>query len=166
MKLEEIQPGQAVFIDANIFIYHLTGRSEACRALLERCEVGEIRGFTGAHVILEVLHRLMMLEAVQQGLISPGNLARRLKEHPQIVKALTEYSRHVSRIPDMGVETLNLDLELIQASHEVRRSTGILVYDSVIVAMMERARMNIIATQDHDFQEVPELQVCMPEDII
>ena len=164
MKLEEIEQGQAVFIDANIFIYHLTGRSESCRALLERCEVGEIRGFTGAHVILEVLHRLMMLEAVQQGLISPGNLARRLKEHPQIVKALTAYRRHVSRIPEMGVETLNLDWELIQVSHEVRRSTGLLVYDSVIVAMMERARMSIIATQDHDFLDIPELQVWMPED--
>lgn len=165
MRLEEIGQGQAVFIDANIFIYHLTGRSVACRAFLERCEVGEIRGFTGAHVMLEVLHRLMMLEAVQRGLLPPGNLAQRLKEHPQVVKALSEYGRHASRIPEMRIEILNLDWELIQASQEVRLRTGLLVYDSIIVAMMERARMHTIATQDHDFLDVPDLQVCMPEDI-
>lgn len=165
MRLEEIEHGQAAFIDANIFIYHLTGRSEACRAFLERCELGEIRGFTGAHVILEVLHRLMMFEAVQQGLISPGNLARRLREHPQVVKALTEYSRHVNRIPEMNVGILNLEWEFIQASQEVRRSTGLLVYDSITVAMMEKAGMNTIATRDQDFVDVPDLQVYVPEDI-
>jgi len=72
LRFEEIAPGQAVFVDANVFLYHLTGRSRACRDLLARCEAGEVQGLTGTHVVLEVLHRLMMLEAVRRALVLPA----------------------------------------------------------------------------------------------
>lgn len=165
MRLEDIEPGQILFIDANIFIYHLSGRSQACRALLERCERGEVQGLTGTHVMLEVLHRLMMLEAVQRGLVPPGNVARRLKELPEVIRALTEYARHAARIPEMGVEILPLDWDLIRTSQEVRRQTGLLVHDSISVAMMDRAGISAMATQDRDFLRVSELRVYMPQDV-
>ena len=164
-RLEEIGPGQEVFLDANVFIYHFTGRSRACRALLERCEPSEVQGITGAHVVLEVLHRLMMLEAVQRGLVLPGNVARRLKEHPEVVRVLGEYARHAGRIPDMGIQVLPVDSELVQASHEVRRQAGLLVHDSISVAMMERQGTKVIATQDRDFLKVAGVQVYMADDV-
>lgn len=164
-SFEEIGAGQAVFIDANVFIYHLTGRSQACRALLERCEIGEVQGITGVHVVLEVLHRLMMLEAVQKGLISPGNVARRLKEHPEVVQVLGEYAQHAGQIPHMGVQVLPVNRELVRVSHEVRRQAGLLVHDSISVAMMERRGMKAIATQDQDFVRVAGLQVHMADDV-
>jgi predicted nucleic acid-binding protein len=154
-----------VFIDANIFIYHLTGRSQACRVLLERCEVGEVRGITGVHVLLEVLHRLMMLEAVQRGLVSPGNVARKLKERPEVVKALGEYARHVGPIPHMGISVLPVDSGLVWASREVRRQAGLLVYDSISVAMMDGHGIKAIATEDQDFLRVAGLQVYAAADV-
>lgn len=165
MKLEEVGLGQAVFVDANVFVYHLTGRSRACRDLLSRCEAGEVQGLTGAHVVLEVLHRLMMLEAVQRALVSPGNVARRLKERPEVVRVLGEYARHASRIPNMGIRILPVDGDLIRASHEVRTRAGLLVHDSISVAMMDQQSMTAIATQDHDFLRVDGLQVYMADDI-
>ena len=39
------------------------------------------------HIVLEVMHRLMLLEALRKGLISGGQLARKLKERPEIVKS-------------------------------------------------------------------------------
>ncbi|GFP25832.1 hypothetical protein HKBW3S25_01313, partial [Candidatus Hakubella thermalkaliphila] len=30
MRFDELPPGEAVFIDANIFVYHFTGISEEC----------------------------------------------------------------------------------------------------------------------------------------
>ena len=165
MKLEEVGPGQAVFVDANVFIYHLTGRSQACRDLLARCEAGELQGLTGTHVVLEVLHRLMMLEAVQRALVSPGNVARRLKEHPEVVRLLSEYARHARRISDMGIRVLPIDGELVRSSHEVRTRTGLLVHDSISVTMMEQQGMKVIATQDKDFLRVDGLQVYTADDI-
>lgn len=163
--LEEIRPGQAIFIDANIFIYHFTGQSRACRTLLERCETREITGITGAHVVMEVLHRMMMLEAVQKGLVSAGNVVRRLKERPEVVRALGEYAQHTGRIPDMRIQVLVVDVELVRASHEVRTRTGLLVHDSISVAMMEREGIRAIATQDQDFLTVAGLQVYTVDDI-
>ena len=39
------------------------------------------------HIVLEVMHGLMLLEALRKGLISGGQLARKLKERPEIVGA-------------------------------------------------------------------------------
>lgn len=37
MTLAELQDGDSVFLDANIFIYHFGGQSHQCKGLLERC---------------------------------------------------------------------------------------------------------------------------------
>jgi predicted nucleic acid-binding protein len=64
MKLEDLPDGARVFVDANILIYHFSGISVECRAFLQRCEVKQVEAFTGVHILLEVTHRLMVLEAV------------------------------------------------------------------------------------------------------
>jgi len=165
LTLNEVQTGQTVFVDANIFIYHFTGRSRVCMSFLERCENGKVRGITGTHVLLEVLHRLMAMEAVQQGLVSSSDVARKLKEQPQIVRALSNYARNVARIEDIGVQVRPVGFEEIRASYEVRTRTGLLVYDSVSVAMMEQMGVAAIATEDRDFGVLPELQVYTAGDI-
>jgi len=43
MKLSEIESGESVFIDANIFIYHFTGISEESSFFLKQCEERELR---------------------------------------------------------------------------------------------------------------------------
>jgi predicted nucleic acid-binding protein len=63
MTLAEIPRLSAAFIDANILIYHFAGRSDECSALLARMEAAEIRGLTSQPVLLEVAHRLMVIEA-------------------------------------------------------------------------------------------------------
>ncbi len=162
---DEVRPGQSVFIDANIFIYHFADRSPACSSLLGRCERHEVRGVTGAHVVLEVLHRLMMLEAVQKRLVAPGNVVRRLKERPQGVRELNEYARHARRIPDMGIEVWPVDIEVVRASHEVRTRMGLLIHDSITATMMERQATRVLATQDKDFSRVPGIQVLVANDL-
>ena len=70
MRLESIPSGTRVFIDANIFIYHFTGVSTECSDFLNRCERRDLEGITSANVLLEVLHRLMMVEAVIKKMIN------------------------------------------------------------------------------------------------
>ena len=48
-----------------------------------RCERSEVRGATSALVVAEVAHRLMCLEAVAQGLVSPGEVARKPRGAPR-----------------------------------------------------------------------------------
>ncbi|MEW5980636.1 MAG: hypothetical protein AB1898_33095 [Acidobacteriota bacterium] len=93
MTLAEVPDAATVFIDANIFVYHFTGVSPECQGFLERVERSLIRAATGAHVLLEVLHRLMMIEAVTKGLISPSGPAKKLKQNWQVIQQLEDYSR-------------------------------------------------------------------------
>ena len=53
-------------LDANVLIYHFAGISPECCHLLQRCEAKTIEAFTGTHIILEVLHRLMIIEALNK----------------------------------------------------------------------------------------------------
>lgn len=88
-QLSEIPDGLSVFIDANIFIYHFSGPtplSSSCSAFLGRIEDGVIRGLTSTIVLVEVLHRLMILEAAGVFQLPPRDALRYLKEHPQFKK--------------------------------------------------------------------------------
>ncbi len=77
--LEQVQAGTRIFIDASIFIYHFSGVSAECRTLLERCERGEVKGATSTLVMAEASHRLMMIEAVASGQVTPGNVVKNLR---------------------------------------------------------------------------------------
>lgn len=162
MTLDDLPSGTEVFVDANIFIYHLNGHSPTCRRLFERLQAADIEGVTGAHVLIEVLHRLMTMEAREKGLITPGNPARKLKERPDIVRRLSDYQNLVEGILTIGIQVIPVDLQLVQASSGVRLREGLLVHDSITVAMMERLGLHAIATADQDFERVTGLEVYVP----
>jgi hypothetical protein len=103
MKLDDLPDGARIFVDANILIYHFSGISLECRAFLQRCESRQVEAFTGVHIVLEVTHRLMILEALQKGLISGGQPARKLQEQPEIIKVLHEYNQSVQHIPRLNI---------------------------------------------------------------
>jgi predicted nucleic acid-binding protein len=165
MKLEEALSGARVFIDANIFIYHFTRLSAECRAFLARCESGEVQAFTRAHILLEVLHRLMMLEALHKGLIVGGQPARKLKEHPEIVRNLHDYNHSVRQIPRMGVRIRALIPALVMTSAAIRAQYGILTNDSVSVAVMQKLRLTHLVSHDSDLRNVAGLVVYQPNDL-
>ena len=97
MKLEDLPEGARVLVDANILIYHFSGVSLECRAFLQRREFRQVEAFTGVHILLEVFHRLMVLEALQKGLIAGGQPARKLKEQPEVIRAYVSIIRQSSR---------------------------------------------------------------------
>ena len=58
-----------IFVDANTLIYHFGNDPKygpACTQLIKRVELQQIRGFTSAHVVSDVAHRLMTLEAMSR----------------------------------------------------------------------------------------------------
>jgi predicted nucleic acid-binding protein len=165
MKLTEIKTGSEVFVDSNIFIYHFTGVSEECSDFLGRCERGKLIAMTSVNVILEVLHRLMMVEAVRKNLVKPPNVVKKLSKVPQKLKRLNEYSENTEKIQDMGVAIKPLIFETIIKSHVVRLTSGLMVNDSVIIASMKQEGIKLLATNDKAFEKVDEIDVCTPEDI-
>ncbi|MGQ9628701.1 MAG: type II toxin-antitoxin system VapC family toxin [bacterium] len=165
MRFDELPKGGKILLDANIFIYHFTGTSEECSRLLKRCEEGDIKGITAVTVTLEVLHRLMAIEAVRKGLVSGGNVVRKLKEKPEVVKKLSEYYENVQKIKGIGIEIYPLTEEIVDRSYQIRKQYGLLINDSVVVAFMKEQRISNIATRDEDFERVEGIKVYKPEDL-
>jgi predicted nucleic acid-binding protein len=165
LPLTELPAGQTVFIDANIFIYHFTGLSQECSSFLERCERGEFWGITAVHILLEVLHRLMIIEAVTKKLVTSGNVARKLRKKPNVVKQLVDYQTQTEAILEMGIEVVGLTSDVLKISYPYRRRDGLLVNDSLTAAVMEAEGISDIATADPDFTRVEELRVYSPLDL-
>ena len=165
MTFSGIALGTELYIDANIFVYASNGASRECRDLLGRCERGEIEAYTGVHVLLEVAHRLMMIEAVDKGLVTPGNVPRKLRRRPELVSRLRDYSDAIRYILEIGIEILQVDAETLRMSASLRAQTGFLVNDAVSLAMMRRLDIRAIATNDMDFQRIEGLEVHIPNDL-
>ena len=165
MRLDRVRATKAVFVDATIFIYHFTGASQECHEFLRRCEVSDLHAVTSVTVLAEVTHRLMMIEAVTKGFVTPGNIAQKLRKSPKTVKSLHIYQEQVETIPLMGIEVLPLDLKTILSAAAVRRNYGLMTNDSLIVGTVQEKGIEQLASADADFAEIEGVTLFGPTDI-
>ena len=99
MTFDDILAGEAVFTDANCLVYAATADPQygpACQQLLKRIENKEITGHTSAHVLAEMAHRLMTIEAATRFNRPLAGMANWLRRHPAQVQQLDRH-RHALR---------------------------------------------------------------------
>ena len=66
MTFAQIPAGAAIFLDANTLVYHFANHPNfgaVCTQLVKRIEQHQLPGFISTHVLSEIAHRLMTLEA-------------------------------------------------------------------------------------------------------
>ena len=164
MKLTDVPGGTSVLIDSTIFIYHFVGASSQCSEFLERCERGELRGYTSVVVLTETAHRLMTIEAVAAGVAAAGNVVRKLRQKPALVKRLHLYRAQIESVPLMGIQVAPLDLGTFIEAGDLQKEHGLLVNDSLIAAAAFALRVPAIASADPDFKRL-ELEFYCPTDL-
>lgn len=164
MRLSDLPTGVSVGVDANVFILHFCGRSRECTGFLRRVEAREVRAVTTHEILAEVLHRLMVLEALEGGSVSGRNPARSLREKPEVVRALHRYYDDTSAIQAMGVRLLPPVGNSLEASHRFRREAGLLTNDSLFAATLVENGIGVIVTGDRDFLRVDGLDVALVND--
>ena len=165
MNFSELKNNNRVFIDANIFIYNFTGLSRECKNLLLKCENEEIKGYTSTSILAEVLHRLMIAEAIEKGYISEKNPVKKLKEQPEVIKNLSTYNICVDKIFDMNINIIDLSSEIFRSSAHIRNSDYLLVNDSLVVSAMKYFEITNLATNDYDFDKIEWIKVYKPSDL-
>ena len=69
VPLAGLPAGTLVLIDANIFVYAFRELSTECERFLERCRAQQVFGATTLEVVNDVCHRLMLAEALDEGVI-------------------------------------------------------------------------------------------------
>lgn len=163
--LSGIPSGSQIFIDANIFIYHFGSDgalADACTEFLLRVENRDVRAFTSTIILAEVLHRLMIVEAIEKYGPPLKGMVKYLKEHPDVVMGLEKYSTAPEKIHQMNVITLAVTLRDVLDSKRMREAHGLLTNDSTSVSMMKRFGIPNIATNDSDFERVAGIEVWKP----
>jgi predicted nucleic acid-binding protein len=165
MKLSEIKQGQAVFIDANIFIYHFAGVSDECKQFLKSCAQKRFTAFIATSVLIEVCHRLMTIEAVKLGLVKSRQPSASLQKNPTLVKKLSAYYTQTTNILSWGFQIIPPPPDIIIRSQIYRQRFGLLTNDSLIPIYMELANTTNLASADKVFNSIPHLHLYSPSDI-
>ncbi len=162
--LPDIPSGSDVFIDANIFVYGLTGQSAQCQQLLERCGRQEVIGVCLFEVVNEATHRFMLAEALSRRLISAGRSAELRKNH-HVIPRLSEYWQRTQRILALNLLLAASDESVVRASQVERQTASLLTNDSMIVSCMRAYGLTLLATNDRDFERVVNIKVFRPGDL-
>jgi predicted nucleic acid-binding protein len=151
--------GDSVFVGANTLIYHCTidpAFGPACTNLLDRIGRGEVAAFTSTHVLLEVCHRLMALEAARALGKPPGPMAKFLKGHLDEVRRLTRFRQAVDDLCIGQLRLLTIAPAMVPTIAALGQQIGLLTNDAV-VAIMQSNGLTKIASNDADFDRVPGL---------
>ena len=155
-----------VMLDANVVVYALfpqTKYHNVCRQLLERGAKGEINLHLVVNAAADVIHRAMVLELMASGQFQKSaDAVSHLKHNKRTVQNLTRYKTILYDLVQSGINILPLTYRDLHTSKKYRDDYGLMVNDSLIVAVMKREKIQHLATNDTDFEQVPDIAVRIP----
>jgi predicted nucleic acid-binding protein len=158
MTFTGIPSATTIFLDANTIIYHFSNDKKygpACTQLIKRIELRDLSGFTSAHALADVTHRLMTLEAINQKGWPQTGVAARLRKHHDVIPTLSVYRQAVARIPLLGIQVLPLTHPEVETATQLSHQYELLTGDALVVAVMRRHGLSNLASADTDFDRVP-----------
>src|SRR5262249_60455218 len=117
----------------------------ACQPLMLSIEHQQILGFTSTHVLSEVAHRLMTIEAVAVFGWPFAGIAQRLRRHPTEVQQLTRFRQAIETVLNSRIQVLNTSTSLVLAGAVISQQAGLLSNDALIVAVMQANGFNNLA---------------------
>lgn len=166
MTLDDIPSGTLCVLDTNILVYAEQGVSEQAQRLLRRIERQDVTGILPQPVWQELIHRLMVTEAILRGQISGGNPGRQLSGKPELVRSLTLYRDKVRALVTLGLgfEPCH-QTDLMDKAFEIQERYGLLTNDSLIAAIALRLEADALVSADARFKVIKGLRVYAPSDI-
>jgi predicted nucleic acid-binding protein len=157
MTFEDLQPGESIFLDANTFVYHFApfpALGLLCSKLFKRIGDGKVLAFTSTHMLSEIAHRLMVIEASQR-FGWKSKVVDHLKRQPAELQKLTTFREAIEKVPQIGVQIITIPVDLVAVAASLSVQYGILSNDALAVAIMQTHGLTNIASNDADFDRVP-----------
>lgn len=166
MNLDDIPNGSLCVVDTNVLLYAEQGTSLQAQRLLRRIEKREVLGVMPQPVWQELMHKLMLAEALMLGHLSGGNPARQLAGKPDVIKRLTLYKDKIRALVTLGMAFESCTkIDLVDKAVAIQERHGLLTNDSVIVAMALRLEADVLVSADKQFQVIKEVPVYAPSDV-
>lgn len=158
MTFHDLPAGAMVFIDANCLVYAATSDPTygvACQRLLNEIENKNIQGCTSAHVLGDLSHRLMTIEAALLFTRPMTGMANWLRRHPAEVQRLAQYRQSLDDLLAIPLPILPVTGSQVSRAANLSRLHGLLTNDALIVAIMQDHGLTYLASNDSDFDRVP-----------
>jgi hypothetical protein len=96
---------------ANTMIYHFTADpifGSSCRQLIQQIHTQQLLGFTSTHVLTEVAHRLMTIEAAQTFRRPSVGITQWCRKHPAQVQQLVAFRQAIEEVPRLRIQVLTI----------------------------------------------------------
>src|SRR5439155_6048813 len=120
------------FVDANPLTYHFQPHpvwGPPCTDLLQRIENQELAGFTSTHVLSEVSHRLMTIQASALFGWPFAGIGNRLRTHPAEVQQLTAFRQAIDQVLQSNLQVLTIPPSLLAIAAALCQQIGLLTND-------------------------------------
>jgi predicted nucleic acid-binding protein len=104
----------------------------------------------------------MVASAAAQFSINRAGLVNWLQHHPQRITELTEFAPMARELVAMRMPLLAADDTDLLEGIALSQSHGLLTNDALALAILQRHRIEHLATNDDDFDIVPHLKVWKP----
>lgn len=143
-----------VFIDSNVFVYHLSSDPVygiSGKELLKRIENNDLYGYTSTTVVTEVTFAYIRLWLIKERGIEPKKVLQYLKKAPQI---LSEIDLEIIQKLFTIVTIFGVTRRDIKGAFKYISQFHLLPNDAVNLAVMERRGLTHIVTQDKDYEKV------------
>jgi Predicted nucleic acid-binding protein, contains PIN domain len=159
MKVDDLPEGEEVFIDANIFLFHVLDElryGEASTLFLEKIERREIKAVTNVIVLNEVAFKILMAELSNHSEKFNIWVARKLLKSKEVTeKAYRPVKRYITYLRGLEkLEVVGITPRIAFSSIEFGERYGLLPSDSFHLATMKEFGIKFIATDDSDFKRV------------
>ncbi len=166
MNLDDIPSGSLCVIDTNVLLYAEQGTSLQAQRLLRRIEKREVLGVMPQPVWQELMHKLMLAEALMLGHLGGGNPARQLAGKPDVIKRMTLYKDKIRALVTLGMAFEPCTrIDVVDKAVAIQERHGLLTNDSVIVAIALRLEADVLVSADKQLQVIKEVPVYAPSDV-
>ncbi len=170
MNLIDFGVDKLIFVDANIFVYHidkLSKYSPNCSEFLSKIEHQKIKAITSSLIIDEVIYALLLLKASE---VLPRKrlkeIKKRLEADTELIKDCYNFVKQVLdyieilRLSGLAIQSVNF--EIIREACSVGGQYGLYPRDAIHLLTCQTFGIHHIATADSHFQKIPFLNVWSP----
>ncbi len=163
--LDDIPDQTHCFVDANIICYYLIETepfSDQCARFIKRIENGILAASTSAAVIAEVIHKVMLAEAVEKHSLDHKGLAHRLQRRRELIATLSEHQKVITLVRALAMHVEPVTTDILDRAALLSPQYRLLTNDALSVAVMEKLGLSGMVSNDDNFDSIPGLTVWKP----
>lgn len=157
LNLASIRSGSHVFVDANIFVYSFASDATfgtPCSEFLDRIQAQDLSASISSALLSDVAHRLMTLEACDLMGWAYAGIGRRLRRDVTVIQRLRKHRQALDEILKVVTVVEVTGADVLRAA-DLGGVHVLLSGDGLILAVMERLRIQSLASNDADFDRIP-----------